>query len=265
MLRSCSGLFAILLLFTALPAFAAEAKTPQPSKEDPVRAALIKDFPQIGNEVLEINPTPIAGLYEIWARKGLLYFFPDQGYIFVGELYDKKGTSLTKQTLDRLVKKKLAALPLDKAIKVGSGKNVVIEFTDPDCPYCRRGAAYFAKRTDVTRYIFLYPLPMHAHAAEKARFILSSADPAKTYEEVMAGQYDKTKLPEFKDNGKAAEQKAIGDGFGIRSTPVYFVNGRQVNGANTKALDKLLGSAPEAAGAPAQQPAAKPAGHGSGK
>lgn len=258
MLRSIPGLLVALLLLLPLPGFADGTKAPAKAEKDAIRAALNRDFPQIGDDILEINPTPIPDLYEIWARKGLLYYFPKQGYIFVGQLYDKEGTNLTQKTLDRLVKKKLAALPLDKALKIGSGKNTVIEFTDPDCPYCRRGAAYFANRHDVTRYIFLYPLPMHKNAMEKARFILSSTDPAKTYEEVMAGQYDKTKLPEFKDNGKAAEQKAIGEKFGIRSTPVYFVNGQQVNGANTEALDKLLG------GTPAAQPAAKPAEHGSG-
>ena len=111
----------------------------------------------------------------------------------------------------------------------------------------------------MTRYIFLFPLSNHPHAAEKARFILSSADPAKTYEEVMAGKYDQGPLPPFKDNGRAAEQKAIGDKLGIGSTPMYFVNGQVVSGANIGLLNTLL-SVPSTPGLPV-----KPAGHGYGR
>jgi thiol:disulfide interchange protein DsbC len=34
-------------------------------------------------------------------------------------------------------------LDLDKALRIGTGKTTVIEFTDPDCPYCRKAYQYF--------------------------------------------------------------------------------------------------------------------------
>ena len=248
-------LAAFFLLVSTLPAQAADAPD---LKNGPVGKALVQDFPQLGQEVEEINPTQVPGLYEVVARKGILYFFPDQGYILVGELYDKTGASLTRQSYNKRLQDKLASLPLDEAIKIGSGKNVVIEFTDPECPYCRRGAAYFANRTDVTRYVFLFPLSIHPHALEKAKFILSSADPAKTYEEVMAGKYDQGPLPEFKDNGRIAKQISIGEKLGINSTPIYFINGQVVSGANTELLNKLLSPATD------EQPATQ-APHGDAK
>ena len=243
MLRFFSSLSALLLcLGLALSAMAAGPTAPL--KDGPIGAALARDYPQIGTEVITINPTPLPDLYEVHSRKGLLYYFPEQGYIFVGELYDKTGKSLTRETQERLMQEKLASLPLDKALKIGSGPQTVIEFTDPDCPYCRRGAAYFANRTDVTRYIYFFPLAMHKNAAAKSRFVLSAADPAKAYEEVMTGKYDQGPLPPFKDNGLGDEQKTIGDKFGISSTPIYFVNGQTVRGANAELLDKLLGPSP---------------------
>lgn len=246
--RFFASLCALLLcLGLALPAVGAEPAASVPLKDGAIGAALARDYPQIGTDVIAINPTPVPDLYEVHARKGLLYYFPKQGYIFVGELYDKTGKSLTRETQERLMQEKLASLPLDKALKIGSGPNTVIEFTDPDCPYCRRGAAYFANRTDVTRYIYFFPLAMHKNAAEKARFVLSAADPAKAYEEVMAGKYDQGPLPPFKDNGLGDEQKAIGEKFGIASTPTFFVNGQTVRGANAELLDKLLGPGPSPA------------------
>lgn len=239
MLRPIVTLLAAVLLF--LPSLRVLAADTPNLKDGPIGKSLMKDFPQLASEILDIEPTDVPGLYEVSARKGILYYFPDQGYIFVGQIYDRTGTSLTREALNRRLEKKLANLPLDKAIKIGSGKNVVVEFTDPECPYCRRGAAYFAKHSDVTRYVFLYPLPIHPQAMQKTRFILSSKDPARTYEEVMAGKYDQGPLPPFKDNGRAEEMKKIGEQIGVTSTPIYVVNGQVVAGLKTEVLDKLLG------------------------
>jgi thiol:disulfide interchange protein DsbC len=50
-------------------------------------------------------------------------------------------------------------IPLEKGIKIGDGKSVVIEFTDPDCTFCRKAADWLEKnREGVTRYVFLYPI-----------------------------------------------------------------------------------------------------------
>jgi thiol:disulfide interchange protein DsbC len=144
----------------------------------------------------------------------------------------------------------LGALPvsagqmdLSKALKIGSGKTVVIEFTDPDCPFCRRGAAFFNTRTDVTRYIFLNPLPMHPQAKEKAQFILSATDRAKAYEEVMAGRLDNTKLAEPTAEGikLLEEQIAIAQEARVESTPIFIVCGRIIPGFDQRRLEAALG------------------------
>jgi hypothetical protein len=66
----------------------------------------------------------------------------------------------------------------------------VVEYTDPDCPFCRKGSEFFRNRRDVTRYVFFNPLPMHPQAREKAQYVLSAQDKAKAYEEVMSGKLD---------------------------------------------------------------------------
>jgi thiol:disulfide interchange protein DsbC len=136
-----------------------------------------------------------------------------------------------------------AALDLDKAVKVGSGKTMVIEFTDPDCPFCRKGSAYFHNRSDVTRYIILNPLPMHPNAREKAEYILSAQDKAKAYEEVLSGKMDGKKPEGIRKEGiklledhlaMAREEKAV-------STPTYLIYGRIIKGFNQQLIEELIG------------------------
>jgi thiol:disulfide interchange protein DsbC len=136
-----------------------------------------------------------------------------------------------------------AGLDLSKALKIGTGKTMVIEFTDPDCPYCRRGAAFFKGRTDVTRYIFFNPLPMHPHAREKAACILSSPDPAKTCEEVFAGKLDNTSIPAPSAAGARLLEThmAIAREEGVHSTPTYIICGRIIHGFDQNKIEQLLG------------------------
>jgi len=136
-----------------------------------------------------------------------------------------------------------AGLDLSKALKIGTGKTVVIEFTDPDCPFCRRGAAFFKGRTDVTRYIFFNPLPMHPHAREKAACILSSPDPTKTCEEVLSGKLDNTSIPAPSAAGvkRLAEMMATAREKGFGSTPTYIICGRIIRGFDQQKIEQLLG------------------------
>lgn len=136
-----------------------------------------------------------------------------------------------------------AAVDLDKAIKVGSGTKMVIEFTDPDCPFCRKGAAYFVNRSDLTRYIFLNPLPMHPNARGKAEYILSARDKAKAYEEVMAGKLDGKKLEGITEEGKKLleEHLKMAREENARSTPTYQICGRVIQGFNQQLIEELLG------------------------
>ena len=136
-----------------------------------------------------------------------------------------------------------AALDLDKAVKVGSGKTMVIEFTDPDCPFCRKGSAYFANRSDVTRYIILNPLPMHPTAREKAEYILSAHDKAKAYEEVLSGKMDGKKLEGISKEGIRLLQDhlAMAKEEQATSTPTYLIYGRIIKGFNQQQIEELLG------------------------
>ena len=207
-------------------------------------AAKIKEIASINVEAVE--KSPIEGIYEIVANKGsiVFYYAPKSELIIFGEIYDKNKKSLTQEKRDQLQAKKLTDIPLDKAIKIGTGKNKVIEFTDPDCPYCRQAAEYF-KNKNVTKYVYLIPIPqLHPKAEEKAKYILAAEDKVKAYYEVMSGAKDKDDLSSQKIsqdvNDMYQDQQSIGNKIGITGTPAFWINGKYVPGANIKMFDTLL-------------------------
>lgn len=136
-----------------------------------------------------------------------------------------------------------ADFDFSKAITIGNGPKTVLEFTDPDCPYCRKASKYFENRSDVTRYVFFYPLPRHTRAKEKARFVLSMPDKAKAYHDVMSGKMDSAPTLQSTPEGikLQEEQLEIAKKQKVDSTPTFMINGRVIVGFDQKKIDEALG------------------------
>ena len=235
---------ALLIGIVALVSMAVDLQAQEPEHPQQMIAAKIKEIAAINVET--IVKTPIEGIYEIVANQGsvIFYYVPKSECIIFGEIYDKNKKSLTQEKRDQLQTQKLADIPLDKAIKIGTGKNTVVEFSDPDCPYCRQAAEYF-KNKDVTKYVYLIPIPqLHPKAEEKAKYILAAADKAKAYDEVMSGAKDKDDFSQQIISAEVNEllqaQQNIGKAAGVTGTPVFWINGKYVPGANLKMFDTLL-------------------------
>lgn len=141
------------------------------------------------------------------------------------------------------IKADAAALDIGKSITIGSGPKTVFEFTDPDCPYCRKASKYFEGRSDVTRHVYFYPLPMHPRAKEKIRFILSMPDKAKAYSDVMSGKMDSSPLLASTPDGikLQEEQLEISKKYKVDSTPTFIINGRIIEGFDLKKIEAALG------------------------
>ncbi len=189
--------------------------------------------------------SPIEGLYEVVANGNIVYFSP-KGYLIFGEILGKDGKSITAERKTEMMAKKVNALPLDKAFKIGNGKNQVVEITDPDCPYCRKASEFLAKRTDITRYVFFFPLKqLHPHAENHATYILAKNN-IDAYQKVYSGAFDGKDAELIVGAEKVAEARLKGhedivQKLGVRGTPAFFINGQFVNGANIPQIEKLLG------------------------
>jgi thiol:disulfide interchange protein DsbC len=210
----------------------------KPAMESP-DASLRKAFPNMPFESIE--QTDIKGMYEVVSGLNLFYYYPEKEYLLFGEIFTTAGKSLTGERKGELAAKLLKNLPLDKAVKTGNGKTEVIEFTDPDCPYCRKAYDFFKARTDVTIYTFFAPFA-HPGAIAKVYYMLNADDRAKAYREMFEGKSAEQPAAGYSDSIKklAQEHLDLARSVGVSGTPTFFINGKQVVGADFRKIEQLL-------------------------
>ncbi|OPY77443.1 MAG: putative thiol:disulfide interchange protein DsbC precursor [Syntrophorhabdus sp. PtaU1.Bin058] len=210
----------------------------------PIEESFKKMFPRYQFD--SIRESDIKGVYEVIKGTDISLFVPEPGYLITGDfqMINREGKNVAELKRHEIVLSKIKSLPLDKALKVGSGENTVIEITDPDCPYCRRAAAFFEKRSDVTQYIFFFPLPYHKDAVNKIKYIFCSQDKEKAYSEATSGRLDNQKYEVCKKqdvDDLLSIHRAIVAKLGIESTPFFIINNSHiVVGADMPKLEEAL-------------------------
>ena len=148
--------------------------------------------------------------------------------------------------------------PQDLARGRADAPITVIEFSDFECPYCRRAQATLkeveALYGDKVRFVFRhYPLPFHKKAPKASEAAQCAADQKKFWPyhdalfasdaleladlKTLAGtlQLDQTRFDRCLDSGRyaarVAEDSADGKALGISGTPTFFINGMRLVGA----------------------------------
>jgi thiol:disulfide interchange protein DsbC len=240
-----------ITVVVAVVSAAAEAETDTRTAE--VMKAFKRDFPDV--QFTTIKVSGIDGVYEVTMGVNISYYAPASGKVIFGDLFDKTGENITAGRRHQLLAaqeaetaKLIDTLPLDNAIKLGSGKNIVIEFIDLDCPYCRKAEEFFKKRNDITRYVYLFPLEqIHPKSSAKSREVLCSKDRARAFAEAMDGKLDNAELKGCGNRDKEIEtllmqHKTIAEKMGVNGTPVMWVNKKYVSGADTGKIELNLAS-----------------------
>lgn len=210
------------------------------ARED-IRTRMQKTYPT--TVVDEVRETGVEGLYEITTGANVIYYAPTTDSLIIGDILTKEGKNLSAARRKEVAVAKLEnPAVLKKALKIGNGPTKVVLFTDPDCPYCRRTDAFLANRTDITLYIFFSPIAkLHPAAEAKTAYILGSKDPADSYRRSQVGEYDKVQLQAEKAGvAWMNEQKEVAASMGVRGTPVLYINGTQIIGADFAAIDKAI-------------------------
>ena len=171
-------------------------------------------------------------------------------FFIIGELIDTKTSlNVTEQRFRKLTALNLKQLPPpEMAIKrvKGDGSRQLIVFSDPMCPYCRRIEQEFAKLTNVTIYLFPYPIEKRfPGTTELSKAIWCSPDRGKAWDEWML----KGVKPTIKGTCPTPIEDIdkIGSKLSIEVTPtVIFPDGAPMNGMVSAAdINRLLNSTPK--------------------
>lgn len=209
-----------LFMFALLPAAHAGEKE--------IRQAMQSRFPNIG-KLEHVVKTPYSGLYEI-VIDGQLFYIDAQGqYLFEGSVIDTRTRrDLSEERRSKLFAIDFDSLPLDLAVKrvKGNGKRRMAYFTDPNCTYCKRLEKELSKVSDVTLYIYLFPLFEGSDAI--VRNVYCAKDPIKAWDDWMQNGVAPTNA-----NCKTPTEqvKALGKKLRVSGTPnLIFANGVQAPG-----------------------------------
>jgi thiol:disulfide interchange protein DsbC len=200
-----------------------------------------KSFPGISAE--SIRPTAVSGLYEVTSGSRIVYYAPGPEYLIQGPIINKNRENITEMRITEIIGGKLKTIPLEKAIRIGTGTHQVVEITDPDCSFCRKASRFFANRNDITRHVFLLPASMHPNAKAKTLYIFCSDDKAKAYEEAMNGKLDDMKFSKCESTeaeNLLKEHQEIGRKVGVTGTPLFLIDGQVVLGADIPRIEKML-------------------------
>jgi len=254
------ALCALIILATGAAHAAAPVAKDSKDTLATIRKTLTSRFPDV--KILDVQPGPVAGLYEVYTGDAITYSDATGDHLFLGPLLDTR----TRRNLsaDRLEERgaiDFKTLPLAQAIKTvkGNGSRTLAVFSDPDCPFCQKLEQELKSITDVTIYTFLYPIAsLHPEATAKAHAIWCAGDHAQAWSQWML---EKKLAPggSCKDD-PIVELQALGEKLHINSTPTLFLaSGKRISGTLPAAqLEKMLGNAPASPSAAAGKAGASP-------
>lgn len=214
------------------------------AQEAEIRKALAERIPQMG-KIDEVRPTPMAGLFEVRIGTDLFYTDAKGNYVIQGELIDAKARrNLTEDRINKLTAVNFSDLPLKDAITIvrGDGKRKVAVFEDPNCGYCKRFERDMQSVSNVTVYLFLYPI-LSPDSAEKSQNIWCAKDRAGAWQDYMVR--DKAAAAASCDTSALQRNLAFGKQYKITGTPtLIFANGARVPGAvGAQEVEKRLAEA----------------------
>jgi thiol:disulfide interchange protein DsbC len=197
----------------------------------------------IGVTVKSVKEAPAKGLFELLVEKD-----NKQGIIFIdyGKKHLMQGMIVSIETLQpvsshaqdlpqakQVTSVDVSKIPVDKAVVMGNPKGTkkLYVFTDPDCPYCKKGHLELKK---------LYPLPMHPGAYDKSRTVLETKSL-----DLMDKAFDGKDVPKpTKESSKKAidEIIAFANANGISGTPTMVMpDGKiEVGMRDAETLKKML-------------------------
>lgn len=247
-MRRAAELLSAALLFTGTPALSQEA--PEGPQSEPLTLAAAEAQQQLRQTFTNLSfedfgPAPVKGpLYQATAGGRIIYFAPESGHLLFAAVYDKNGLNVTAMAQDESARKRVGAIDPAGALVIGpAGAPQVIEFTDPDCPYCHALDRFWAAKSaegKVVQRLIYFVSGIHPEAAAKAEHILCSPDKVAAFKAIYAGARPTTLLKCEAGREKVAKDAMTVRKMGVSGTPTLFVDGKLISGFQQAELEAFL-------------------------
>jgi thiol:disulfide interchange protein DsbC len=230
-----ASLAATLAIFLALPAAAQDLER--------IKSDLRKKFPEAQFDVL--RKSGYGNLIEVSGGGEVFYTDEKTTFLLLGSIIDTKTReNVTEARVRKLSAIKFDALPLESAVKVvrGNGSRRIAIFEDPNCGYCKRFERELANVTDLTMYVFLYPI-LSPESTVKAKAVWCAPDRSKAWLDLMLKDVAVAAAPACEN--PIDKVLAFGHEKRITGTPtIFFEDGERVPGAMPiAAFEKRLADA----------------------
>lgn len=210
----------LLLLLSVSLAHAAETDKTAAAIKD----TLLKNYEQLIGPVDQVNKSPIPGLYEVVTGDHIFYTDKTAQYLIDGQMFDLKSRhNLTEARARKLFVIDFSKLPLELAVKKvkGNGSRKMAYFADPNCGFCKKLEHELESVSNVTLYLFLYPI--FPGSPEKVQAIWCSPDPAKAWDDLMLKGIQPAAA---KCDAPTEKVMALGRNLKVNGTPaLVFANG----------------------------------------
>ena len=215
------------------------------AQETLIRKNLAERLPAFA-KIDEVSKTPMNGLYEVRVNESDIFYTDAEGnFLIQGNLIDTKAKrNLTEERTEKLNSVAFDSLPIKDAFTIvrGNGKRKMAVFEDPNCGYCKRFERDLQKVSDVTVYMFLYPI-LSPDSTDKSKSIWCAKDKGKTWQDVMVRDMP---VPKASCDTAAIDRNLdFGRKHKITGTPtMFFADGSRVPGAiNSQQVEKFLADA----------------------
>jgi thiol:disulfide interchange protein DsbC len=242
-----------VLAFVATFAPAAQAQAASAAKSDamaPLTEAAAKAEQQLRQSFTNLKfedfgPAPVKGpIYQATAGGRIIYYAPQSEHILFAAVYDKNGLNVTALSQDANARKKLGAIDPAKALVIGpAGAPTVIEFTDPECPYCQALEKFWiakaAEGKPVRRLVY-FVSGIHPQAAAKAEHILCAHDQEVEFKTLYRGAQPTALRKCAAGHAKVVADAELVRKIGITGTPTLIVDGKLISGFQQGELEQFL-------------------------
>jgi thiol:disulfide interchange protein DsbC len=255
--KLCIAFAATVVLISSTQAFAKEGHGKDCAS---CHSLTVKDagelVKKIGVTVTSVKQSASKGLFELLVdkdgQKGILYVDYGKKHLIQGAVVNLEKLEQVIAHKNELPQQKqvtsvdVKTIPVNNAFIMGNpnGTKKLYVFTDPDCPYCKKGHAELKKLAeiapDVAIHVMLFPLPMHPAAYDKSRAVLETMS-----SEVLDKAFEGKDVPKpEKESSKKAIDEIIkfGQANGITGTPTMVMpDGKiQVGMRDAETMKKML-------------------------